>query len=557
MHGRDSHIHSLDDDATYGYSVLDIIYIFNGSKAISRSEFELPQFVLFDVHINSKIESLSSGKYSRLGCVFLFRRNIGFYIIQIYLPSILIVVISWVSFWLSRDATPARVALGVTTVLTMTTLMTTTNAAMPKVSYVKSIDIFLGVSFLMVFSSLLEYAAVGYISKRLKLKEKTKKTRTVSHSLPFTADPRAQDLLQPYFNQSYKPFYSSVDRNSNLYNKNLVNPPIPPQLRRILPRPVERKWAFRPSNIDKYSRVVFPLIFIMFNFAYWVYFYNISAGNLTKTLTKLCLLIHVVICLSLSNSVQLYPPHPQYGYTTADIDYFWGKVRTDNPIDAVAFNEFTLPQFKRAGYGVNITRATTSSGTYVRLYFEIMLSRNLGFYLMNIIIPSVLIVTISWVSFWLNREASPARVGLGVTTVLTMTTLITTTNNSMPKVSYIKGLDVFLNFCFVMVFASLVEYAVVSYMNKKLAQRREKRRKQAEQMQPVEVPMFNNHLLPPIKTPPNMSYEMVAMNSCSSSPSKSLLQNDVSQRHALLGAVCSEHSWGHFGSQNTFGTLEG
>ncbi|RCN40210.1 hypothetical protein ANCCAN_13857 [Ancylostoma caninum] len=85
-----------------------------------------------------------SGEYSRLVSYFLFKRNIGFYIIQIYLPSVLIVVISWVSFWLSRDATPARVALGVTTVLTMTTLMTTTNSAMPKVSYVKSIDIFLG-----------------------------------------------------------------------------------------------------------------------------------------------------------------------------------------------------------------------------------------------------------------------------------------------------------------------------------------------------------------------------------------------------------------------------
>ncbi|KIH61612.1 hypothetical protein ANCDUO_08111 [Ancylostoma duodenale] len=82
-------------------------------------------------------------EYSRLVSYFLFKRNIGFYIIQIYLPSVLIVVISWVSFWLSRDATPARVALGVTTVLTMTTLMTTTNSAMPKVSYVKSIDIFL------------------------------------------------------------------------------------------------------------------------------------------------------------------------------------------------------------------------------------------------------------------------------------------------------------------------------------------------------------------------------------------------------------------------------
>uniref|UniRef100_A0A8R1IFL9 Neur_chan_memb domain-containing protein n=2 Tax=Caenorhabditis japonica TaxID=281687 RepID=A0A8R1IFL9_CAEJA len=83
---------------------------------------------------------------------------------------------------------------------------------------------------------------------------------------------------------------------------------------------------------------------------------------------------------------------------------------------------------------------------YVRLALEVILVRNMGFYTMNIVIPSILIVTISWVSFWLNREASPARVGLGVTTVLTMTTLITTTNNSMPKVSYVKGLDVFLNF---------------------------------------------------------------------------------------------------------------
>lgn len=90
--------------------------------------------------------------------------------IQIYLPSILIVVISWVSFWLNRDATPARVALGVTTVLTMTTLMTTTNASMPKVSYIKSIDIYLGTCFMMVFASLLEYAAVGYLNKRIRMK---------------------------------------------------------------------------------------------------------------------------------------------------------------------------------------------------------------------------------------------------------------------------------------------------------------------------------------------------------------------------------------------------
>lgn len=48
-----------------------------------------------------------------------------------------------------------------------------------------------------------------------------------------------------------------------------------------------------------------------------------------------------------------------------------------------------------------------------------------------------------------------------------------------------------VHFSFVMVFASLIEYAVVSYMNKKMAQRREKRRRQVQQRVPFEMPMYD------------------------------------------------------------------
>lgn len=56
----------------------------------------------------------------------------------------------------------------------------------------------------------------------------------------------------------------------------------------------------------------------------------------------------------------------------------------------------------------------------------------------------------------LNRGATPARVMLGVTTVLTMTTLISSTNSALPKISYVKSIDVYLAACFFMVFASLL-----------------------------------------------------------------------------------------------------
>lgn len=39
-------------------------------------------------------------------------RRMGYFTIQTYIPCILTVVLSWVSFWIKKDATPARTALG-------------------------------------------------------------------------------------------------------------------------------------------------------------------------------------------------------------------------------------------------------------------------------------------------------------------------------------------------------------------------------------------------------------------------------------------------------------
>ena len=72
----------------------------------------------------------------------------------------------------------------------------------------------------------------------------------------------------------------------------------------------------------------------------------------------------------------------------------------------------------------------------------------------------MLIVMLSWVGFWINRKAEPARVALGVTTVLTMTTLAATSKRI--NVSYLKALDVWYAVCLFLVFAALIEYALVN-----------------------------------------------------------------------------------------------
>ena len=61
----------------------------------------------------------STGNYSCLAAEFHLHRSIGFHLIQSYLPSTLIVGISWVSFWMDVDCVPARVTLGVITLLSI------------------------------------------------------------------------------------------------------------------------------------------------------------------------------------------------------------------------------------------------------------------------------------------------------------------------------------------------------------------------------------------------------------------------------------------------------
>lgn len=86
---------------------------------------------------------------------------------------------------------------------------------------------------------------------------------------------------------------------------------------------------------------------------------------------------------------------------------------------------------------------------------------------------------LSWVSFWINHEATSARVALGITTVLTMTTISTGVRSSLPRISYVKAIDIYLVTCFVFVFAALLEYAAVNYSH---WSERAKKRKQINQI---------------------------------------------------------------------------
>ncbi|VDM46768.1 unnamed protein product [Toxocara canis] len=148
---------------SYGYTTSEVLMKWNHPLAVHGVDrADVPQFKILGFQTEDSIVSTATGAYQRLSLVFQLKRSVGYFVFQTYLPCILIVMLSWVSFWINHEATSARVALGITTVLTMTTISTGVRQSLPRISYVKSIDIYLVMCFVFVFAALLEYAAVNY-----------------------------------------------------------------------------------------------------------------------------------------------------------------------------------------------------------------------------------------------------------------------------------------------------------------------------------------------------------------------------------------------------------
>ena len=97
----------------------------------------------------------------------------------------------------------------------------------------------------------------------------------------------------------------------------------------------------------------------------------------------------------------------------------------------------------------------------------IQLRRSIGYYMTELFVPNILIVVLSWVTFWLHPLAVPGRVSLGAVTVLTMSSQGSASSLNAPKVSYVKAVDAWTLFQIIFVFAAMVEFSVVNVLARK------------------------------------------------------------------------------------------
>ncbi|XP_064109810.1 gamma-aminobutyric acid receptor subunit alpha-2-like [Macrobrachium nipponense] len=151
-----------------------------------------------------------------------------------------------------------------------------------------------------------------------------------------------------------------------------------------------------------------------------------------------------------------------YGYTEKDVKYIWDK-KLVSFTPGMGLSQFDILNTKCTNYSV---RWRTGRGMYSALQVNFNLSRSAGYFLIQVYVPCILIVVLSWVSFWINREATSDRVGLGITTVLTLSTISLDSRTDLPKVHYATALDWFILMSFGYCIATLLQFACVHFFTK-------------------------------------------------------------------------------------------
>ncbi|XP_072110798.1 glycine receptor, beta b [Mobula birostris] len=302
---------------SFGYTTEDLKFIWQAKDPVQMEEIALPQFDVKEEDIeygNCTKYYEGTGYYTCVEVIFTLRRQVGYYMMGVYAPTLLIVVLSWLSFWINPDASAARVPLGIFSVLNLSSECMNLAAELPKVSYVKAMDIWLIACLLFGFASLVEYAVVqvllnsskiveaerARIQKKLKAKEqaiasegkgcgnwvKPSSKNTVNGTdtpvhistlqvaetrckkvCTSKSDLRSNDfsivgsLPRDFELSNYDCYGKPIEVNNGLGKLQLKNNKKPPPPKPVIPTEAKR--------IDLYARAVFPFCFLFFNVIYW------------------------------------------------------------------------------------------------------------------------------------------------------------------------------------------------------------------------------------------------------------------------------------------------
>ncbi|KAA0184526.1 hypothetical protein HAZT_HAZT003326 [Hyalella azteca] len=230
----------------------DLVFKWNETDPlVVNPDIELPQLDISRNKTEDCTLNYSTGNFTCLAVVFNLRRRLGYHLFHTYVPSALTVVMSWISFWIKPEAIPARVTLGVTSLLTLATQNQQSQSSLPPVSYIKAIDVWMSSCTVFVFASLLQFGVVNHFMNDEPI---TKDITGYSvEDLPAYDDRKASEDAE-------------LTGRSHSRSRSRMRGRSPSVPQYVVTRCSGKDIAI---YIDRFSRYFFPIAFMIVNISYW------------------------------------------------------------------------------------------------------------------------------------------------------------------------------------------------------------------------------------------------------------------------------------------------
>jgi hypothetical protein len=215
---------------SFGYK-MDVLHFSPMSHPIDVDRHLLiSQFRTTNVYSEDCSENYTSGAYPCLSMVIALERKSYQFVLQFYLPSILIVILSWLAFWIDLDtSSPSRLLTGILSFLALILLDAVVGHSPFTVDYKTALDCWVIACYVFVFGTLVQYAVVNMLSK-------------------MPSGPRGLEYVKlplPVAEKTTEANEKQVDGSGG-----------------------DGKRMAR--LVDWFSRILFPFAFLLFNLIYWI-----------------------------------------------------------------------------------------------------------------------------------------------------------------------------------------------------------------------------------------------------------------------------------------------
>ncbi|XP_015183995.1 PREDICTED: glutamate-gated chloride channel isoform X1 [Polistes dominula] len=218
------------------------------------------------------------GNYSCLKVDLIFTRDRAFYFTTVFIPGIILVTSSFITFWLEWNAVPARVMIGVTTMLNFFTTSNGFRGTLPVVSNLTAMNVWDGVCMCFIYASLLEFVCVNYVGRKRPMHNVVYRPgeNPVTQRLPAVLSRIGIILASPLKREGGPPTGGGTGPNEIVTCTNCGPNPCTHTATNGCTAEIRKKEPPHPirvaKTIDVIARITFPVAYFMFLTFFFIHY---------------------------------------------------------------------------------------------------------------------------------------------------------------------------------------------------------------------------------------------------------------------------------------------